>query len=438
MDIVKIARAMMGKPKIYFANMGHGEAIAFEFKGQWYLRDFGEYTAKYVGVRCTVKKLLMPSEGSKCVFKNVFDEKNKANAIVSHSHRDHISGFEKLFNDALKKDLAQKKLFKSAYLPLVCKGNSDTLNYSCLVEGNVLLASFLKNSKNKDRSLLFLKSDIIMAALSENIVYCSAELPPPGPFKMVYCPLRSIASDNYERLFDIQKQINSFYERYFPNEDKRAAIKDNVRKIQAILEKYHKGVDRTAAIDTKDAKEDLNSIDGILEQNRKYREEDFKFGKLPNKIKNILDDSSLAFDICFSENSRWLFLGDNNDPVLRAALPENVKYDGIKTSHHGTRGAKVLNEKNITSEFMIACAGQGNDAFRPIEEEYASRGIVSLGVPPHDDVFVKNGGIIKSLPCLVYEDVTSDKCCSEPGSPKEGLRCMKGLPCVKCKNCDEK
>ena len=42
MKTAALSRAVMGKPEIYFAKMGHGEAIAFELNGQWYLRDFGE------------------------------------------------------------------------------------------------------------------------------------------------------------------------------------------------------------------------------------------------------------------------------------------------------------------------------------------------------------------------------------------------------------
>lgn len=419
MSTKDISRAIMGKPQIYFANMGHGEAIAFELNGQWYLRDFGEYSEKSAADRCSVKKLLQQSDQSKCVFQTLLAGKTLWNAIVSHSHRDHISGFEKLFDHILETNSLSKKIFKYSYLPRVCKGNGDKLNYSCLIGGNVLLASFLKNEENRKRSLLFLKSDIIMAALSDYIVYCSSELPVPYPFKTVYCPLRSIAADSYERLFDIQIQINKFYEKYFPNKNEREGLGANVQKIQAILEKYHKAEGRTIPVYPEDAKKDLDSIDHILDENRKYIKDDFKFGKLPRKIKSILDDSSLAFDINLTENSCWLFLGDNNNPVLRGTLHDNAEYDGIKTSHHGTRGASVLNEKNIKSKFLIACAGRENKAFKPISAEYAKKGIVSLGIPPGEDDFKAQGGIIKRIPCLAYGDGISDRCCSELGFPKE-------------------
>ena len=436
MNVKGAKLAFMGKPQIYFANMGHGEAIAFEVNGQWYLRDFGEYTSKVSGLRCSVAKLLEDSDTSKCIFKDLTKSQGdkRWNAILSHAHCDHFSGFEELFDKAIKQERLPEKIFKNAYLPLVCKGNKDYLNYSCLIEGNVLLASFFKQKEKKGNAYTFLKSDIIMAALSDNIIYCSSETPPPAPFNAVYCPIKSISSDAYAELFDIQRMLDDFYERYFQNENERAAIKSNVQKIQKILEKYHwHGEKSILNVSFEDAKKDIDAIDDAISNVKKYTKNDFKWGKLPQYIKNILDDCSLVFDVHLTDESKWLFLGDNNDPILRAALPRNIQYNGIKTSHHGTRGGQVLKQKNITANTLIACVSREHEKFCAIEKEYCDKGIIALGIPPEKDEFEKKGGIIKNVPCLKYPDKDSNTCCSEPGFPKEEKNCMKGLPCIKCK-----
>ena len=430
--IAKFSRTVMGKPQIYFANMGHGEAIAFELNGQWYLRDFGEYSGKpSTEARCYVKKLLQRSDQSKCVFQTLLSGKTHWNAIVSHSHRDHFSGFEKIFNNALEKGHLPKKIFNTSYLPLVYIGNNDAANYSCLVEGNVLLASFLLTDEEQNNSAMsFLKSDVIMAALSDKLIYCSSKLPTPKPFNAVYCPLTSASSDSYERLLEIQLFLDQFYDEYFSTENDRASVRENVKKIQEILGKYHKTSNGVISVSFEDAKSDIESIDKAIETNKKYTKKNFNFEKLPQNIKNILDDCSLAFDVYLAEKSKWLFLGDNNDAVLNVALPENIKYDGVKTSHHGTRGARVLIRKNITSDVLIACVGHENDKFNPIEDDYAKKGIISIGVPPDDVKFSNQGGMIKRITCLKYENRDSTSCGREPyclldgkGSKQECLAC---------------
>ena len=83
MNMKDISGAVMGKPEIYFANMGHGEAIAFELNGQWYLRDFGEYShRKNILTSCHVETVL-DRKCADCVFSNFSNATGRAGKKIN-------------------------------------------------------------------------------------------------------------------------------------------------------------------------------------------------------------------------------------------------------------------------------------------------------------------------------------------------------------------
>ncbi|MBP5530812.1 MAG: hypothetical protein J6Y54_02105 [Lentisphaeria bacterium] len=365
MDIAKVVRAMMGKPEIYFANMGHGEAIAFEINGQWYLRDFGESSSKRDDEKqCCVNKILTSCCSQECIFNKLISQNIKCDVIVSHCHSDHICGFERLFNER------RSKIFRNAFMPIqyLQKNIIDQKCFLHYIEANLHIFCFAKQRKYRSNAQAFLTMPLIMSTLADRVHYLysdSRNCAFPGT---VYCPTGGLALDDLSNGYDIEKNLGDYYRLNSIKDTSSERFRNTASEIYEIIKKYIDNDTKTNVEESapKDYKSILHKINELKkESSAKSR----NVRILQYFVKGSIDDRSLVFDVAFpgSTEINVLFLGDNNDTSLRRLIRNFKKhYDFIKADHHGSRGGKVLkNFFDISSSgskviTTVCCCGAGH------------------------------------------------------------------------------
>lgn len=367
MNVKGAKLAVMEKPHIYFANMGHGEAIAFEINGQWYLRDFGEYTKREnIHTACHVETIL--SGGcSRCIFtqfKNATGE-NRWNAILSHAHRDHFSGFKSLYNQNQKNGIT-KKVFKKAYLPNLYQNKASLHELADEIKSCVIIRTFSKNSLERENAGNFLIYHSVMAALADEIVFADSNTSIGGASPNFFAPLaKQDYIEHNKNDNDLKIALEYFFTKNKISDTLKSQIDEVTNNILGIIQKYYadKSIPPEKAAD--DYKQILNALDSIT------RGKNISLFTLPFWSNQDIDDNSLIFSI--GESEKWLFLGDTSDSALEKILTVNKfksQYYGIKAGHHGTRGGDTLRKFHINCEKSIICTGKGHYALTSPQASY--------------------------------------------------------------------
>lgn len=368
MNLEQLETRIMGKPQIYFANMGHGEAIAFEVNGQWYLRDFGESSSSRIGNnQCNTEKII--AQGcSTCRFPQFISAAPKWDVIVSHFHSDHVCGFEKLFKSQ------KSKIFRNAFMPaLYSLGDyADKTCFLQYIEANLHICCFAKTYKYRQSAEFFLTMPIIMDYLAEQTHYLYVgclESPFPGT---VFAPGKNFIHDDGRNGYNINNSLKNYYAKY--NNENINDFRNAAEKIFNILSPY---IIQSDIHINKDNQSDCKKICGEIEKlKRKYPQSSFNVRLLQRDVKGSIDDRSLVFDItCLGDEAvNVLFLGDNSDASInRMSVNFKEYYDYIKASHHGSRGGRAL--KKIYSagskiKTTICCCGLGHRSGKVNSEYY--------------------------------------------------------------------
>ena len=367
-NLEQLETRIMGKPQIYFANMGHGEAIAFEINGQWYLRDFGESNSKRVAdTQCNINKIYAQNCPN-CPISDFISASPKWDVIVSHSHKDHVCGFEKLFEDK------KSKIFRNAFIPSQyslgdCADKTCFLQY---IEANLHIYCFAKTYKYRKSAEFFLTMPIIMDYLAEQTHYlyigCS-DTSFPGT---VFAPGKNLVQDDGRNGYNINNALKNYYAKY--NNENINDFRNTAEEIFQILSPYLIQYDIHI---NKDNQNDCKKICEKIEKLKKrHAKTSFDVRLLQRDVKGSIDDRSLVFDIFFQYEDavNVLFLGDNSDASInRISVNFKEYYDYIKASHHGSRGGRALKKiysAGSKTKTTICCCGLGHRSGEVNSEYY--------------------------------------------------------------------
>lgn len=356
----------MGKPEIYFANMGHGEAIAFKLNGQWYLRDFGESSSlREESTQCNIGKILNSEVCHNCEIKGFIRPEKKWDVIVSHFHDDHVRGFERLFDIE-----NSSKIFGNAFLPAQYLSNnkSDKKCFLLYMEANLHIFCFAKQRGYRNNARSFFTIPVIMNALADRVRYLSSNNRNDAFPGTIYCPTDTLALDDLANGYDIEKSLEDYYGSNSNNSNSVDDFRRTANEIYCIMEKY---ISNDEGTDIGSAKDDHRSIvDKIKKLSKKYSSLSKDVRMLQKVVKGSIDDRSLVFDVSFPSDTMIdvLFLGDNSDSSLRKLFSNFKKrhYDYIKADHHGSRGGKILKklfdvrspESKVAT--TVCCCGKGH------------------------------------------------------------------------------
>ena len=365
----------MGKPQIYFANMGHGEAIAFELNGQWYLRDFGESSSlRKESTQCNIGKILNSKVCHNCEIKGFIRPEKKWDVIVSHFHDDHVRGFERLFDIE-----NSSKIFGNAFLPAQYLSNnkSDKKCFLLYMEANLHIFCFAKQRGYRNNARSFFTIPVIMNALADRVQYLSSNNRNNAFPGTIYCPTDTLALDDLANGYDIEKSLEDYYGSNSYNSNSVDDFRRTANELYCIMEKY---ILNDAGTDVGSTKKDYKIIvDKIKKLSERHKKSSRDVRTLQNAVKGSIDDRSLVFDTVFPSDTKIdvLFLGDNNDTSLRRLVGSfKEHYDYIKADHHGSRGGKVLKkffdsrspESKVTT--TVCCCGKGHRSGEVNSEYY--------------------------------------------------------------------
>ena len=375
--------------KTRFFNVGHGDTILIELEKSnlqkhYILRDYGASSCNknnmgFIAIDTVFNKHLLPLLSSKSTF----------DVYLSHPHQDHFNGFLYLFNNNPAKK-TNKKYFSKAIIPMIDFSTRNSMG-ALLVKQTLMehifsikgiKSSFQENSKN------WLLAAPVLYGLSGGNLYCvdkgytqiigNYQINTLWPF---------IPEGDYNEFYTYEESsiILSFF-----SEDQLFQLNNYAEKIIRILAAYYNAEKTVFSID--DCQSDIEELTRQISlaediANRINDKKEFNSQELINKVSTNLDNFSLNFEILDNNaNKKFLFLSDAYDPTVNKMLVmnnlNNIAYDFIKSSHHGTRAAGALNKNGITSKKIIHCCGGTNNPSwtGPISkyEQIAPKGNIAL------------------------------------------------------------
>lgn len=349
--------------KTIFFNVQHGDAIFINMGTIGLVRDFGTLSSKSTPfVQNTADHLLKAYS---------FIKRNNINysfeAMLTHPHIDHYSGFEYLSNNS-----KAYKMFDRAYIPWLDFSTLHTLHAIYLKFSVYYLYIISSSNTNAQNMKDWIKMAPIMAYLSKKVlgVYEGINISHWPFIGNIYWPplpiqkpigLGNIQTDLYsnyssidnKEIFDIIEEINKQL-----SPEHRQNIENSFISIYEILKNIKLNDEETA----NDA-DILLKVNSILNQipnqampftNYQLKQKLSSYCKqkmLPN-----LDNHSIVFDV----EEKALFFSDLNNRPIRKIATKHLKrkhYDFIKSAHHGTRISTQLVKSGCRADRIVHCCG---------------------------------------------------------------------------------
>lgn len=343
--------------------MGCGESILVEHDNELLLIDFGSQDG-----------------GNKSAYFNYVETKLnycKMNALITHFHEDHITGFIDLINNG-------KILFNIIYIPHIFTTDShlNLIDY-------MLMDYYLENNKTKRLSLL----SLIKAISNNNGKYTLLERGEcfyvGGCKNEVLWPIPKVIKPYDEKIFDydipiplsVMNRIMEISDEIceFIADHNSVGLNDNTRHIIELEQQINELL-KTEIIEQ--VGEYIRLLNGTYIAKSEY--ENFRnyinVKNYKNYLKKQLKINNNAFSIVFQtdkvNNRRYLFTGDVTKENINAIINDQtvtLKSDffAVKAPHHGTKTHYVSDMYTHTDpEVVFISNGKGGHA-KSIYSEYS-------------------------------------------------------------------
>ncbi len=332
-----------------FYNVGHAETIFIEPDDNTLIvRDFGKNQKKNIPYYNNYQNAYNH------LTRRLNDGHTTIDAVISHAHADHISGFKDL-HKSLITPKSKTKIFRNSYVPKQDFSSSDTLD-SILLRLSIYGILYCSvNSRMYNRSKNWINFMPIIKDLSLNVIeVCQGDkISHWSKPATVLWP---------EKNFHIHfSQANKDYEIL-----KRAVYALNTMQSHEVLGNIESLERRVVDLNNEIAENSFSNLeiieDALLMVNNIFRNgNNTKYSPLifsPRVIrayKHCVDNDSLVF--AFDDDSA-LYLSDLDSDALNAMMrinPMKNKYSLLKSAHHGTRICARL--QNCNFDKIIHCCG---------------------------------------------------------------------------------
>ncbi len=374
----------MAKIRVY--NVKHGDFILLGLDNNILVtRDFGSLDGY---VNCCIEhhirkcKHCFPFRFTRCHSRNCFGCYMHNEAILTHPHSDHYSGYELMYNNGIR------KIYDRAYVPyLDLKAINSTPTFHSLQLETALCFIVAMPSVKTLKVQEWIKVAPLMSSLSKKIigVYqgCNAfshwqpqgtVLWPPLPSDDYYKrrekklnDMLGIFSNNVIGYVEpIYKELSTILTSIFDKDNDfhgYEGLKQNDNDFQ-IAEEY----------ESNDA---LSKVRRLLEgiAGRFVENNNESIEKMYLSFGNLIDDHSIAFSIGAKDNAA-LFLSDFHDSAMNRMVNFMTYSDFklIKSAHHGTRLGKrleaFLSSQPLADEVIHCCGPSKNSNYHGPSPRY--------------------------------------------------------------------
>ncbi|MCF8048765.1 MAG: hypothetical protein K9K65_14100 [Desulfarculaceae bacterium] len=349
--------------KVEVWNVGHGDAIRINFEDKFYIiRDFGRsLSAQRTGTSVDVNYLINHNFATPGV---------PTDAVLSHPHYDHFSGFMELSR------LGRNNIFNYSYMPWLDFRTIQSLGWQMSILSAYLYAYF--GPTRIDNSIdNWTKAAPLMACLSHYFFGVSAghQFNWPKPATVLWppppCPVAVISDEARQVSNWIDILERALREEQAESEEYIYKTRESGKEIAKILSKYY----QLEPLTIENPQKDLAELEKIryrlaaINIPRTIRMEAVHDVAWQHFFKNV-DNHSIVFEI----DGNALFLSDLHPGPMNTmaknymSVPRSYKL--LKSSHHGTRLGKIefVRSINATDKIIHNC-GPANSRFGgPISE----------------------------------------------------------------------
>ncbi|MBQ0129132.1 MAG: hypothetical protein KBT57_04765 [bacterium] len=367
-------------------NVKHGDFILLRLDNDILVtRDFGSldsYVNTCINHQIIHCKHCIPFRFTQCHLWNCFGCQLHNEAILTHPHSDHYSGYKIMYNNGIR------KIYDRAYVPyldLKPIGASPSFHSQQLKTALCFIATMPVYKTIKVQEWITVAP--LMSTLSKQLigVYqgCNAfnhwrpqgtVLWPPLPNDIYYTRRRKKLNDMLDIFSkDAKECADSVYGEI---SDILSSLFDKDNDIHG-YDESNRNYDDFPFVDEDDKNDVLSKIKSLIDNiaGKCYNEENDAIEKMYYDFGTLIDNHSIAFSI-EKEDHAALFLSDFHDSSMNRMVNflTSPNFTFIKSAHHGTRlGNKLdkdLQKANPIADTMVHCCGPSMPTFNGPSYKY--------------------------------------------------------------------
>lgn len=360
----------MAKIRVY--NVKHGDFILFGLDNNIVVtRDFGSldsYVNKCINyqiehcMRCCKLHFFL------CILGRDFGHCCHHEAILTHPHSDHYSGYQILYNQGFR------KVYDRAYVPYLdfeTRDSEHSFHSLQLKTALCFMATMPRSKTHKVHEWITVAP--LMSSLSKELIgvhqSCNAfsHWKPIGNVLWPPLPTDQYYKRRYEKLDNMLRAFSDNVRDYIePIYDELSFIlnslfnkKDDFHGYEN-LEQYNNDYHTTDEESNNDILSKVNTLLDNISEKLSYENNEL-IEKMYLSFGTLVDDHSIAFSIG-SNDKQALFLSDFHDSAMNRMVNFMTanNYSFIKSAHHGTRLGSNL-EKHLSSkpktDIVVHCCG---------------------------------------------------------------------------------
>lgn len=330
-----------------FYNVGHAETIFIEPDDNTLIvRDFGK----------NQKKIIPYYKNYHNAYNHLTQRLNDGHttidAVISHAHADHISGFKELHKNF---NASNVKIFKNSFVPKQDYSSPDTLDSILLRLSIYGILYCSANSRMYNRSKNWINFMPIIKDLSHNVIevcqgYKINHWSKPAT---VLWPEKNFHFDFWQESRDyetLKKAVHAL------NTMQSHALLESITNLEGIVINQHNESAANSFSNLEIVENSLSIVNSTFRNGNNTKYSPLIFSpRVVRAYRHCVDNDSLVF--AFDDDSA-LYLSDLDGDALNAMMhvnPMKNKYSLLKSAHHGTRICARL--QNCNFDKIIHCCG---------------------------------------------------------------------------------
>lgn len=327
-------------------NVGHGDSILLSLDNELIvIRDWGSISKNAAVDPRVLARFAISAQ--LCKYNNI-------EAILTHPHKDHYSGFEELHLRG------QRNIFEKGYIPWLDFKTINTLSGVMLKLSVFVIYILRHNNGIKNKAENWIKMAPLMADLSKMLIGVEANksINHWSPRGNIHWPPPQYDAYNlseYNKLYEIAIEIQNSIDDAIAI----SLIEDIIEPIRKILNTL------TERENTYESRSSLAEVVAILNRINELTPVKKEYiGSGVRAYSKAIDNHSIVYSL--ADNSA-LYLSDFHDTAMnymaRNYLSANMRFGIIKSAHHGSRLGNDLINGGLKSDLVVHCCGASKKSY---------------------------------------------------------------------------